>query len=320
MDLGSKTFFISGGAGFIGSSMVSSIISSGASVTVYDNLSSGKYEFIETFKDNKKFRFVKADLLNTDRLNEEVLAARPDAIIHLAANPDVRLGAKVTDLDLKQGTEATYNILEAARRADVSDILFASSSVVYGIAGIKPTPEDYGPLKPISLYGASKLACEGLVTSFGHLFGMKYWIYRFANVVGVNGTHGVILDFLSRLRQNSKDLEVLGDGKQRKSYIDVKDCVDSMISIYGKSTERENIFNLATDDQISVEEIAKMVIDATFPGAKIKYTGTSQGWPGDVPDTYLSNERMKSLGITLKYTKSRAVVENAIKVLIGQNK
>ena len=320
MDLDSKTFFISGGAGFIGSNMVSSIISSGAEVTVYDNLSSGKYGFIEMFKENKNFRFVKADLLNMDKLNEEILGTRPDAIIHLAANPDVRLGATVTDLDLKQGTEATYNILEAARRADVSDILFASSSVVYGIAGIKPTPENYGPLKPISLYGASKLACEGLVTSFGHLFGMKYWIYRFANVVGVNGTHGVILDFLSRLKQNNKELEVLGDGKQRKSYIDVKDCVDSMISIYGKSTEPENIFNLATDDQISVEEIAKMVIDATFPGAKIKYTGTSQGWPGDVPDTYLSNERMKSLGVNLRYTKSKAVVENAIKILIGQDK
>lgn len=224
----------------------------------------------------------------------------------------------MTNLDLEQGTFATYNVLEAARKADVKDILFSSSSVVYGIARTKPTPEDYGPLKPISLYGASKLACEGLVTSFGHLFGMRYFIYRFANVVGVNGTHGIILDLLRKLERNNNKLEVLGNGKQRKSYIDVGDCVSAMLSIYENSKDSENIFNLSTDDQISVDEIAKLVIHRASPKAKIEYTGTLQGWPGDVPDAYLSNQKMKDLGIKLRYTESKEVIVNAVDLMTKQ--
>ena len=315
MDTASKKFFISGGAGFVGSSMVELLLSKGAGVTVYDNLSSGKYSFVKKHLGNKKFEFVKADLLNASDLQAAVSKAEPDVMIHLAANPDVRLGAKVTDLDLKQGTLATYNLLEAGRKNDVKGILFSSSSVVYGLAEIKPTPEDYGPLKPISLYGASKLACEGLITSFGHLFGMRYYIYRFANVVGINGTHGIIIDMLDKLRKNDHEIEVLGNGRQRKSYIDVKDCVNSMISIYEKSSSNENIFNLATDDQITVEEIVKMILNKVSPKTKIRYTNTQQGWPGDVPNAFLSNKKMKEFGIVLKYTKSKDVVDNAINIL-----
>lgn len=313
-------FFISGGAGFIGSNMVSSLIASGADVTVYDNLSSGKYEFIKAFEKNKRFKFIKGDLLDMDKVTESIADTNPDTIIHLAANADVRIGMKVTDLDLKQGTIATYNILEAARRADVKDILFSSSSVIYGMASVKPTPEDYGPLKPISLYGASKLACEGLVTSFGHLFGMRYFIYRFVNVVGVNGTHGVILDFIRKLEQDNKNLEVFGNGKQKKSYMEVGDCVAAMLLIYEKSRESENIFNVCNDDQITVGEIANFVVNRISPKAKIKYTGTGQGWPGDVTDAYLSNQKMKDFGVHLKYPKSKEVVENTIDILIKQGK
>ncbi|MEM4089042.1 MAG: NAD-dependent epimerase/dehydratase family protein, partial [Candidatus Micrarchaeaceae archaeon] len=179
---------MTGGAGFIGSNMVEALLKLGANVVAYDNLSSGRYEFLKEFEKYKGFKFIEGDLLNLDKLSVSMKRSNADAVVHLAANPDIRLGIKYTNLDLRQGTIATYNVLEAARKSDVRDILFSSSSVVYGRASIKPTPENYGPLLPISLYGAAKLASEGLITSFSNLFGMRYYIYRFANVVGKNGT------------------------------------------------------------------------------------------------------------------------------------
>lgn len=312
-------FIVTGGAGFVGSSMVNLLMSKGADVTVYDNLSSGRYEFIKHHEGKKNFKFVKGELMDRKQVSDTFMDVKPDAVIHLAANPDVRYGTKKTDLDLEQGTIVTYNVLDAGRKSDTKNVMFASSSVVYGIADKKPTPEDYGPLKPISLYGSSKLASEGLVTAYGHLFGMNYYIYRFANVVGVNGTHGIILDFINKLKADRNELEVLGNGEQRKSYIDVLDLVDAMLAIYERSADRENIFNLATDDQISVKEITQMVVEATVGSTKIKYTGTVQGWPGDVPDAYLSNKKMKDFGITLKYGRSKDVVAKAIATLVKEN-
>ena len=305
--IGEKRFFVTGGAGFIGSSMVERLIKEGAEVLVYDNLSSGDIRFLEKFENLKEFKFIKGDLLDKEFLYETMKSGHFDAVIHLAANPDVRRGIKETDLDLIQGTEVTYNVLEASRKAEVRDILFASSSVVYGPARVKPTPEDYGPLAPISLYGASKLASEGLITAFSHLFGMRYYIYRFANVVGRNATHGVILDFAKQLGINKKELVVLGNGKQKKSYIEVGDCVDGILYVYDKSGSKENLYNLTTNDQISVKEIAEMVVDRFSPEADIKYTGTEQGWPGDIANTFLSDERIKEFGWKPKYNSKDAV-------------
>ncbi len=303
-----KTFFITGGAGFIGSNMVERLMKERANVVVYDNLSSGNYKYIEMFdKGRSEFKFIKADILELDQLNKSMSASRPDVVIHLAANPDVRRSIIETDLDLKQGTIATYNVLEASRKNDVKDILFSSSSVVYGPAKVKPTPENYGPLAPISLYGASKLASEGLITSFSHLFGMKYYIYRFANVVGKNATHGVIIDFARKLKKNNKELEVLGDGKQKKSYVEVEDCIDGMLFVYKKSENAENIYNLTTDDQASVKEIAELTVQKFAKNAKINYTGTPFGWPGDIANTFLSNEKIKALGWKPKYSSPEAV-------------
>ncbi|MEM4122030.1 MAG: NAD-dependent epimerase/dehydratase family protein [Candidatus Micrarchaeaceae archaeon] len=306
---------MTGGAGFIGSNMVEALLKLGAEVIVYDNLSSGRYEFLKEFEKYKGFKFIEGDLLNLDKLSISMKRSNADAVVHLAANPDIRLGIKYTNLDLRQGTIATYNVLEAARKSDVRDILFSSSSVVYGRASIKPTPENYGPLLPISLYGAAKLASEGLITSFSNLFGMRYYIYRFANVVGKNGTHGVIIDFVNKLRRNKSMLEVLGDGRQRKSYVDVGDCVNAMLHVYEKSNEKENVYNIASDDRITVREIAEIVAGRVAKGATIVYTGTKEGWPGDVTDTFLSNKKLKSLGFRLKMNSKQAV-QNALELYI----
>jgi len=305
-----KTVFVTGGAGFIGSNMVERIVDRAKRVIVYDNLSSGKYDSIRGFEGRKNFRFVKGDLLDAKLLNELIKEEKPEVIIHFAANPDIRLGTKSTFLDLEQGPIATYNLLEAARQHNVKAIMYSSSSVIYGRAKWLPTPEDYGPLIPISLYGASKLACEGLITAYNSLFGIDYYIYRFANVVGKNQTHGVILDFMKKLKKDGRSLEVLGNGKQRKSYIDVIDCVDAMLFAYGK--EKDAILNLATHGQTGVDMIAKEVIARIAPGAKVKYTGTEQGWPGDIPDAYLDNAKMLALGIKLVYKSSNEAVTHAI--------
>ena len=299
---------MTGGAGFIGSSFSRKLVELGSDVVVYDNLSNAKYEMIKELEGKKNFRFVKADLLDIGKLEQEIKRSKPEAIIHLAANSDVQNGLKNNRLDLEQGTIATYNVLEAARKNDVKDILFSSSSVVYGLADIKPTPENYGPLKPISFYGASKLACEGLIFSFSHIYGFNNYVYRFANIVGENLTHGVILDFARRLKSNSKELDVLGNGKQRKSYLDVTDCIDGMLYVYMKSNEKENIYNLTLDDQITVKEIAELVVGKLAPKARINYAKDNSGWPGDVPDSFLSNKKIKELGFKPRYATSREVI------------
>lgn len=308
-----KNVFVTGGAGFVGSNMVELLLSRKANVTVYDNLSSGRYEFMKPFIGMKNFAFIKADLLDRRALAKAMKDRNADLIVHLAANPDVSKGTKYTDLDLQQGTLAAYNVLEEARKNDVKRIMFSSSSVVYGIADVLPTPEDYGPELPISLYGASKLASEGLITAFSHLYGLDYYIYRFANVIGKNSTHGVVLDFIRKLKKNPMELEVLGNGRQRKSYIDVEDCVNAMMYIHARSSSKENVYNLATDGQTSVDEIARMVIAKVSPKARIRHTGGVQGWPGDIANTYLSNAKMKRAGVKLRFNTSIAAVRNHVK-------
>lgn len=308
-------YFVTGGAGFIGSHLVDKLIYRGE-VKVYDNLSSGRREFIKHHSDKFNFSFVLADLLDFDLLKKEI--AGSDVVFHLAANPDARLGEEQTDLDLNQETIATYNVLEAMRINNIKKIVFASSGTIYGETPIIPLPEDYGPVLPISLYGAGKLSCEGLTSAFCHTFDMKSWIFRFANIVGSRATHGVIYDFVHKLKKNRNELEILGDGTQEKPYLSVEDCVDGILFGFSNSDQKVNFFNLGCESTTDVKTIAKMVTEEMgLNKVRFKYTGGDRGWKGDVPQVGLDVKKMKKLGWEPKLSSDEAV-RKAIKEIIPE--
>lgn len=297
---------VTGGAGFIGSHLIDALIASGYEIRVIDNLSSGKLEFISTHIENGDLEFYEGDLTSISDVNKATKGV--DCVFHLAANPDIRLGTRVTDTDLKQGTIATYNLLESMRINGVKKIAFASSSVVYGEDAPLPTPESYGPCLPISLYGASKLACEGLITSWAGTFDFQAWIFRFANIIGERGTHGVIFDFIHKLKNDNSRLEVLGNGLQEKSYMEVKECVNAILHVYKTQNKQINLFNLGSHDTCSVKRIAEIVTEETgYNNAKIEYTGGSRGWAGDIPRARLGIGKMLSTGYAVEYNSEAAV-------------
>ena len=307
---------VTGGAGFIGSHLVDALVEQGKEVRVLDNFSSGREEFLSHHEGSESVEVCRGDLLDRD----EVMSAMEgiETVHHLAANPDIRLGIEVTDTDLRQGTMATYNILEAMRLSEVGRISFASSSAVYGEAGVMPTPEDYGPVMPISLYGASKLASEALITAWAGTFGAQGYIHRFANIVGPRGTHGVIFDFIHKLKRDPRRLEVLGDGNQEKSYMSAKDCVHSMLHVIGLGEEGTALNNLGTGDTCSVSRIAEIVIEESgLEGVSIDYTGGRRGWAGDVPKTYLDVTKLLGTGFEPTAMSEQAVRDTA-RVLISE--
>jgi len=312
-----KNVLITGGAGFIGSNMVEKLINDNK-VTVIDNLNNHAGDiFIKKFYNNKNFSFVNADLLSYDlsKLNDI------DVIIHFSANSDVRYGSEDPEKDFKNNVMATNNILEYMRKKDVKEILFASSSTVYGEASIMPTPENYGPYMPISSYGASKMANEGFITAYSHYYGIRGSIFRFANIVGKNSTHGVIYDFINKLLKNNKELEILGDGTQKKSYMHVSDCVNSMIFVHEKF-KKTDIINLGNDDTTSVKTIADYVVKGMdLNNVKYNFTGgiDGRGWKGDIKITYLAIDKLKKLGWKSRYTSDESV-EVAVKETIDQLK
>ena len=289
---------VTGGAGFIGSHLVDKLVENN-NVIVIDNLSSGKEEFV-----NEKAVLIKEDLLNSDKICKHF--KNIDIVYHLAANPDVKIGAENTRIHLEQNIIVTYNVLEAMRKNNIKKIVFTSSSTVYGYAPM-PTPEDYGPLKPESMYGASKLACEALISSYCYTFDMQSWIFRFANIIGERSTHGVIYDFINKLKRNPKELEILGNGKQEKSYLHVKECINAMIFAVEHSDEKVNIFNIGSEDTISVTEIARIVSEKMNLNPEFKFTGGERGWKGDVPKMLLSIDKIKNLGWRPKYNSEKAV-------------
>jgi len=311
---------VTGGAGFIGSHLVDALVNKGKEVKVLDNFSSGKMEFLSHHEGRGNVEIINADLLDLGAVNDAMNGV--NTVHHLAANPDIRLGTQVTDTDLKQGTLATYNVLEAMRNNEVSTISFASSSAIYGEAEQMPTSEDYGPIMPISLYGASKLGSEALISSWVGTFGIKAYIHRFANIVGPRGTHGVIFDFIHKLKRDPSRLEVLGDGNQEKSYMSAEDCVQSMIHILSNVSEPISLFNLGTGDTCSVSRIAEIVVEESKLGqVSIEYTGGKRGWAGDVPKTYLNVEKLLATGFIPTSTSEDAVRYTALSLIeeIGLN-
>lgn len=305
---------ITGGAGFIGSNLTERILKEGHSVVSIDNLLLGKPEYIEPFKRNPGFTFKELDLLDSNKVTPCFEGI--DVIFHLSSNSDILEGTKHTDRDMRIGTMATYNVLEAMRLSGVKNIVFASTSAVYGVAKQVPTEEDYGPLFPISLYGASKVACETLISAFCHNFDMKSWIFRFANVIGKNPTHGVVFDLIKKLKSNSNGLEVLGDGKQSKPYLHVSDIVDGMLFGYLNSREEINFFNLACDGASSVEFIVTTLLKKLgLENTKIRYTGGKQGWKGDVAHVRLSVEKMRKLGWTARFSSQEAILKGIDEII-----
>lgn len=309
------SILVTGGAGFIGSHLVDRLLET-SRVTVLDNFSSGKREHVAHVLGHPRFALVEADLFDARAL-EEVMAGK-DFVFHLAANPDVKLGAEDTKIHLQQNILATYSLLEAMRKTGVGKIAFTSTSTVYGEASLVPTPENYGPLKPISLYGASKLACEALISSYCHTFDMQSWIFRFANIVGERGTHGVLVDFINKLKKNPVELEILGSGEQRKSYLEVKDCVGAMVYAVEHSSDQTNIFNIGSNDAVDVTEIANVVVESMgLAGVKYRYTGGfgGRGWRGDVKIMQLSIDALSSLG-WIPVHNSRESIKAAVDALL----
>lgn len=288
--------FVAGGAGFIGSHVVDHVLSATeAAVTVFDNFTSGQRWHLEAHADDRRLAVVSGDL--QDRAALTAALAGHDVVYHFASNPDIAKAMTQPDIDFWQGTYLTQNLLEAMRVAGVRRLVYASGSGVYGETGLKPVHEDWAPLLPISTYGASKLACEALLSAYGHMFGVQGWAFRFANVVGRRQTHGVAYDFIRKLRRDPGQLEILGDGSQSKSYIHVSDVVAAIQHVVGRASAPFNYYNVATEDHLDVRAIAEMVADAMgLRGVALRFTGGDRGWKGDVPVLRFDLAKIHALG------------------------
>jgi len=300
--------FVIGGAGFIGSHLVDLLVLRGP-VTIYDNLSVGREDFVRAHLDSKRVNLVRKDALDLEALTAAI--SGHDVCFHLAANPEARWGLERTRLDLEQGTIATYNALEACRLANVKRFVFSSSGTVYG-NNPQPCGEmDLGPL-PFSLYGASKIAGESMLAAYVECFGLHGSILRFGNVVGDRGTHGAILDFCNKLKKHPEFLDVLGDGTQSKPYLHVSDCAAGILFVHDHAKEPLGIYNLGPADFTSVKRIAEMVVAASpYPKARIEFGTTRQGWPGDVPTSRLKIEKLAALGFRVRFASDQAVEQAA---------
>lgn len=306
MDLKGARILVTGGAGFIGSHAVDLLVAKGAKVTVLDNLSAGKEGFLAASR--KKVKFVKGDC--GDAATLDTLLPGVDSVWHLAANPDVRSGAADPRPHYEQNIAVTYRLLEGMRRHDVGHLAFTSTSTVYGEAKVLPTPEEYGPLLPISVYGGAKLACEAMASAYASTFGMNALLFRFANVVGPRSTHGVIVDFVHKLRVDPKRLEILGDGRQNKSYVSVADTVDAMAFAVGKASKGCHPFNIGSADGITVTRLAEIVSEVLKVKPKFAYVGGTPGgagWKGDVKMMALDIGRLGKMGWHPAHTSEQAV-------------
>jgi len=310
-------YFIAGGAGFIGSHFTDRLLSDRAvaAVTLYDNFSSGREWHYEHHRKDPRLCVIRGDVKDTDGLT---LAMKGhDIVIHLASNPDIARAATEPEIDFREGTLLTNNVVEAMRRCGTKRILYASGSGIYGDLGESDIDEDHGPLVPISTYGASKLAGEALISSYCHMFDFTGRVFRFGNVVGPRQTHGVGFDFLRQLLKNPHKLRILGDGTQSKSYIHVRDIIEAVLLAAERSTERFSVYNVATD-YITVTEIASLAVECAGLNAtevEFEYTGGNRGWKGDVPIVRLNTNRIRSLGWVCSLNSREALRDSMMAML-----
>lgn len=307
---------VTGGAGFIGSHLCDVLIADGHNVTVVDNLVLGKVENIEHLINNPNFRFLREDLNNGHAIDMIFMDGEFDMVYHLAANSDIQKGGKDPMVDYQLTFNTTFNVLQMMKKYEVKKFFFASTSAIYGET-YDVLNEDYGPLKPVSNYGAGKLASEAFISAFASTYHIQTWITRFPNVVGERFTHGVIYDFIHKLQKNPNELEVLGNGEQCKPYVYVKDLVAGIQFVINNSNEPYNVYMLGSDTRTKVKEIAAMVIEEMGLNASIRYTGGDRGWVGDVPEFRYDLTKVNNLGWKASYD-SNGAVRKAIQMALGK--
>jgi UDP-glucose 4-epimerase len=293
-ELTEMSVFITGCAGFIGSSLTDRLLTSGCTVVGIDDFSTGQRQFLDSAAKHPSFCLVEGDLLNLDALKTAMRGA--DCVFHLAANADVRFGVEHPRKDLEQNTIATHHVLESMRANGIQKIAFSSTGSVYGESTVFPTPEDAPFPVQTSLYGASKLACEGLIAAYCESFGFQSWIFRLVSILGERYSHGHVFDFCKQLRSHPADLTVLGNGRQRKSYLYVQDCLDAMLLAMSGANERVNVFNLGADSFCEVNDSIAWISAAMELNPRVTYTGGDRGWKGDSAFIFLDTTRIRTLG------------------------
>ena len=321
MKLNGGKAFVTGCAGFIGSHMVDALLRNDNEVVGIDNLSAGKMAFLTEAQRSKRFKFIQLDLLK-----DEIAPAMEgcDVVFHFAANPDVRQGPSNTRTHFDQNIEVTFRVLEAMKDLKVKNIAFPSTSTIYGEASQIPTREDYGPLVPISIYGASKLACEAMISSYAYTFDMEAIIYRFANVVGSRSTHNVIHDFIHKLEKDRSQLEILGaEPGTNKSYVHVSDCVEGMLMGAERAASKVEMYNIGSEDTLDVKGIADMVVNGMkLENVRYDWTGGVQGgrgWIGDVKLMRLDVEHLRSKGWSPRYNSAQAITKAVQEILASKH-
>ncbi len=306
---------VTGGAGFIGSHLCDALVARGHQVTVVDDFSLGRKENIAHLMDNPNFKYAKEDLNNLQAMRR-IFDEGFDMVYHLAANSDIQKGGADPEVDFNRTFLTTLNVLQLLKDYGVKKFFFASTSAIYGETR-DVLNEDYGPLKPVSNYGAGKLASEAFISAFSSTYGIQTWITRFPNVVGERFTHGVIYDFIHKLRKNSDELEVLGNGEQCKPYVYVKDLVEAILFVIDHAQEHYNVYMIGSDSRTKVKEIAAMVIEEMGLDAKIRYTGGDRGWVGDVPEFRYDLTKINRLGWTASHDSNESV-RLAIRKALGK--
>jgi UDP-glucose 4-epimerase len=311
-----RTYFIAGGAGFIGNHVARALVQNERScrIIIYDNFSSGQKWHLQDLRNYPALEVVQSDLKDLKRLTAAM--ANVDVVYHFASNPDIAKALTQPDIDFWEGTYLTQNLLEAMRENRVRRLLYASGSGLYGDTP-RRTAENFGPLLPISTYGASKLACEALISAYTYMFDLTACAFRFANVVGPRQTHGVGHDFVRKLRRNPNELEILGDGRQSKSYIYVDDVISAMRLMELRDEERFQYFNVATRDALTVKEIADIAAEAMgLRNVRYAFTGGARGWKGDVPVVRLDSRKLRARGWKNQYS-SRQAVEKSVAAIVA---
>jgi UDP-glucose 4-epimerase len=285
---------VTGGAGFIGSNLADRLLASGHSVVAFDNFSTGQKAFLEDASRSTRFTLIRGDVLDREAVTSAMRGC--DVVFHLAANADVRFGLQRPFRDLEQNTIATYNVLEAMRANNVPRIAFSSTGSIYGEPDVFPTPENAPFPIQTSVYGASKLGAEGFLTAYSEGFGIRVYIFRFVSILGERYTHGHVFDFVRSLRANPRHLRILGDGRQKKSYLHVQDCIEAMLLALEKAPGRVNVFNVGADEYCQVNDSVRWIVEHLGLSPSLEYSGGERGWIGDSPFIFLDCSKLRTLG------------------------